>query len=126
MFMVKFSDWITRKYLEWQADSGERKTIEEFAAYLGVSRPLLNMWMNGNITKPGRQNIKMLVQIFGLEVYDAIGEKRPNPYLHRIEQIFENIPPDKQQRLAEQAERYETENERSSKSSAKRKNATHH
>jgi len=121
MKMTKFSEWITKKYLDWQANLGERKTIEEFAGYLGVSRPLLNMWMNGDRPKPGRQNIKMLVEIFGLEIYDVIGEQRPNPYLHRISQAFENLPPEKQQQLAEEAERYEAKNERSKKSPAKRK-----
>jgi transcriptional regulator with XRE-family HTH domain len=46
--MSNFSDWITRQYLEWQTEQGIRKTLEEFAAYVGVSRPLINMWMNSN------------------------------------------------------------------------------
>jgi len=31
LIMEKFSDWITRKFVEWQASEGKRKTIEDFA-----------------------------------------------------------------------------------------------
>jgi len=116
-----FSDWITKKFLDWQAQLGERKTIEDFAAYLGISRPLLNMWMNGDKPRPGRQNIKMLVELYGLEVYDAVGEPRPNPYLHTINQVFERLSPERQRQLAEDAERYETENDNAKKTSRIRK-----
>jgi hypothetical protein len=43
--MSKFPDWITKAFLEWQTQQGKRKTLEEFAAFIGVSRPLVNMWM---------------------------------------------------------------------------------
>ena len=51
--MDTFPQWINRKFVEWQAAQGKRKTVEEFAIYLGISRPLLNMWMNGN-KKPAK------------------------------------------------------------------------
>jgi Helix-turn-helix. len=105
--MSAFSDWITKKYLDWQAEAGKRKTIEEFAAYIGVSRPLLNMWMNGDIPKPGTPNIKLLEKIFGPEIYDALGLPRPNVYLQKISEIFEKLSPEHQRKLAEEAERYE-------------------
>jgi len=82
--MNNFSSWITRKYVEWQAKEGKRKTIEEFAAYLGTSRPLVNMWMNGN-KKPGKENIKILAELFGNEVYDILELPRPNPYKQVID-----------------------------------------
>lgn len=90
--MNKFSDWITLKFVEWQAKEGKRKTIEEFAAYLGVSRPLLNMWMNGN-KKPGQTNIKILAEIFDNDIYDILELPRPNPYQQRINKVWEFIPP---------------------------------
>jgi len=69
--MNNFSSWITRKYVEWQAKEGRRTTIEEFTAYLGTSRPLVNMWMNGN-KKPGKENIKILSELFGNEIFDIL------------------------------------------------------
>ena len=119
-----FPDWITQKFLDWQSNQGKRKTIDDFAAYIGVSRPLLNQWMNGNIPRPGRENISRLAEIFGLELYDVLEIPRPNIYLQRVTKVFENIPPEKQQKLAEDAERYEVKDARSKKPSGKRKTAT--
>jgi len=107
----RFSDWITQKFLEWQAKEGKRKTLEEFSAYIGVSRPLLNMWMNGTKKKPGIENVKMLSEIFGVEIYDILEIPRPNPYLQKINRLWEHLPEDIQKRLAEEAEVYETTNE---------------
>jgi transcriptional regulator with XRE-family HTH domain len=45
--MNKLPDYLTKKYLEWQAVIGQRKTLEDFADFLNVSRPLLSYWMNG-------------------------------------------------------------------------------
>ena len=45
--MNKFPNYLTKKFLEWQTELGARKTLEDFADYLNVSRPLLSFWMNG-------------------------------------------------------------------------------
>lgn len=106
---MTFPDFLEKKYLEWQLAEG-RKTTIEFSAFLGVSQPLLSMWMSGK-KRPGVENIKMLAEIFGLEVYDSLGIPRPNPYLQKINRVWEHVPEDVQKRLAEEAEIYETENE---------------
>ena len=108
--MDTFPQWINRKFVEWQAAQGKRKTVEEFAIYLGISRPLLNMWMNGN-KKPGRENINLLSEVFGNEIFDVLGLPRPNPYLQRVNRVWEFLPESIQQRIAEEAETYETTNE---------------
>jgi len=64
--MTTFSEFMNKKFVEWQAQLGKRKTLEEFASFIGVSRPLLSMWMNGTHT-PGNENIKLLNEIFGQE-----------------------------------------------------------
>lgn len=126
MIEMTFPEFLTRKFLEWQNNIGERKTIEDFAIYIGVSRPLLTMWMNGDRT-PGTENRKHLAEIFGVEVYDVLGKPRPNLFLYRINKVFDNIPPEKQQQLAENAEQYEIENEqnRLSKVPKRRKISSH-
>jgi transcriptional regulator with XRE-family HTH domain len=105
-----FPSWITRQFVQWQAKQGERKSIDEFAAYIGVSRPLLNMWMNGN-RKPGTENIKLLSQIFSDEVYDVLDLPRPNPYLEKISKLWEFIPEEKQKQIVEEAEKYDDHND---------------
>lgn len=125
MVNVTFSEYLEKKYIEWQHEHGRRKTIEEFAVYIGVSRPLLNMWMNGN-RKPGKESLELLSAIFGNEVYDVLGYERPNPYLQKINQIFKNIPPDKQKTLAEDAVRYEAleQDDHTEKTHRRRKTAS--
>jgi len=108
--MDTFPQWINRKFVEWQASQGKRKTVEEFAIYLGVSRPLLNMWMNGN-KKPGRENINLMAEVFGNEIYDVLGLPRPNPYLQRVNRLWEFLPEAIQKKIAEEAEKYEATNE---------------
>jgi len=85
--MDNFPSWITRKFVEWQASEGKRKTIEEFAAYLGTSRPLVNMWMNGN-KKPGKENINILAEIFGNEIYDVLEIPREGNHIHGMITFF--------------------------------------
>jgi transcriptional regulator with XRE-family HTH domain len=80
---MNFPEFLEKRYLEWQNEQGKRKTLEEFAGYIGVSRPLLNMWMNGN-RQPGVESLRLLSNIFGLEVYDLLGYERPNSFLHTI------------------------------------------
>lgn len=118
---MTFPEFLEQKYLQWQADLKKRKTIEEFAAYVGVSRPLINMWMNGD-RNPGAESLKLLSAVFGMEVYDAAGVPRPNAYLQKINQIFERLSPEHQRSLAEDAEKYFTTNhEQNTKAASKRR-----
>lgn len=107
--MSSFAAWITQRFLDWQSSTGRRKTIDEFAAYIGVSRPLLNMWMNGNQPRPGKANIKLLAEIFGDELYDVLELPRPDPLLRAITTRWPNIPAEKQRKLAEDAALYEAQ-----------------
>lgn len=109
-----FSALLERRFLEWQLEIGERKSQADFAKVIGVSRASLTMWMNGNHF-PERENVNKLAKVLGMEVYDTLGIPRPNAYLQKIIERFERIPPDKQQKLAEDAERYELNNDAETK-----------
>jgi transcriptional regulator with XRE-family HTH domain len=103
-----FSTLLERKFLQWQIEIGERKSQAEFAQLLGVSRSALTMWMNGTHL-PDRESAGKLANFLGTEIYDLLELPRPDPNLQKIKRVWENIPSDKQQKLAEIAERYETE-----------------
>lgn len=107
---MTFPEYLEKKFLEWQLKEGERKTTTQFAAYIGVSQPLLSMWLSG-AKRPGRINIEILAEIFGQDVYDALGEQRPNPYQQRANQNWEYLPEERQKQIAEEAERYATQNQ---------------
>ena len=103
-----FSEYLLSKLQEYEKARGQRTSLDKFAEYLGVSRPLVSYWLKGTI--PSLENIQLLAKKFGPEVYDVVGLPRPNPYLQKINQLFDRLSPDHQRQLAEQAERYEANN----------------
>lgn len=121
--VTTFSEYLLNKLQEYEKQRGQRTSLDKFAEYLGVSRPLVSYWLKGTI--PSLENIQLLARKFGPEVYDVLDLPRPNPYLSKINQVFENLSEDHQRQLAEDAERYVIGNhaERIQKSSKKRKTA---
>jgi transcriptional regulator with XRE-family HTH domain len=117
-----FSTLLERKYLEWQIEIGERKSQAEFAKLIGVSRAALTMWMNGDHL-PEMDNIHKLANVLGNEVYDALDLPRPNPYLQKINQLFERLSSEQQRKIADDVERYQSNNheENAKRSSKERK-----
>ncbi len=85
--MNTFKEFIEKKYLEWQNEQGKRKSVAEYAAFLGVSQPLVSMWMNGSKV-PGKANIKTLYEIYGDEVIEVLGK---NKHAYFIEANVENF-----------------------------------
>lgn len=119
---MNFPELLEQKFLEWQMENGERKTLYEFANYLGVSHGTISFWING-VKKPSDSNIEKLAEIFGNEIYDALDLPRPNPYLQKLNRLWEFLPEEFQKRISEEAESYETKNisERVQKTSKRRK-----
>ncbi len=103
--MRDFKDWINKKFIEWEHASGRRRTLSDFANYLGVSRPIVSMWMNGART-PSRDNVHVLAKIFGAEIYDILGIQRPDPDLEAIKDMWDALTVGQRRAIREQAERY--------------------
>jgi transcriptional regulator with XRE-family HTH domain len=108
--MNKLSELLTKKYLAWQGSMGQRKTLEEFADYLNVSRPLLSFWMNGKRI-PSEENLEKIASLLGDEIYDALDLPRPNPHLKRISKLWEFIPEEIQKQIVNEAEKYDDHND---------------
>ena len=106
---IPFPELLEQKFLEWQMENGERKTLYEFANYLGVSHGTISFWING-VKKPGDSNVVKLAELFGNEIYDALDLPRPNPYLQKLNRIWEFIPEDIQKKFSDEAEKYEAQN----------------
>lgn len=107
-FMQSFSEYLLAKLQEFEKQRGQRTSLDKFAEYLGVSRPLVSYWLKGTI--PSLENIQILASKFGPEIYDVLNLPRPNPYLQKINQLFERLSPEHQRKLMEDAERYEVKN----------------
>jgi hypothetical protein len=89
---MDWSEWINRKYIEFRGDS--RKTISDYADYLGVSQPLLSQWMSPKPKKPTSQvSISKLVARYGVEVYEVLDLPVP-PDEIPLDQLPEDLQAD--------------------------------
>ena len=87
---MAFSNWLEKKYLEWQIKHG-RKSVTEFSNWLGVERSLVTKWMNEKGRKPSMENTFILAQKLGMEVYAVLGLPRPDPLLFRLQALLDML-----------------------------------
>lgn len=90
---MNFPQFLELKFLEWQKQQGGRKTVKEFAAYLGVSQSTISTWWNED-RRPEGENLVRLANKLGLEVYDALGKPRPDIDFHYIQSNWEDLTPE--------------------------------
>ena len=113
-----FKDYIFNKFIEWEKQQPNRRSfVTVFARWLSdnsyeveIKQQVLDAWIKGTIPKD-QKYISVLAEKFGDEIYDVLGIPRPNPYLQRVNRVWEFLPESIQQRIAEEAETYETTNE---------------
>lgn len=95
-----------QRFLEWQQLFGERKTVTEFAEYLGFAQSTVSLWMNGSRFPKKLEEIKKLSHFWGLGVYDALKIERPDEYLYNIESVWGDLPAEKRRSLSEDVMEY--------------------
>ena len=91
----EFADWLEKKYLSWQIENG-RGSIRKWSEGLGINHALIVQYMNDK-EKPGPKIKPILAEQLGDEVYDKLGEPRPNPTLRLLEAIAERNDPEDQE-----------------------------
>lgn len=105
-------EFLNKKFLEWQLKTGVRKTLDDYAEYLNVKRPLLSMWLNGS-RYPGDANKEKLIEMYGDEAVLAFEE---DPDLHAVQKNWEYINPETRRHIRAEVEQRARENlEQSSK-----------
>lgn len=87
---TKVAQWLDKRFLEWQLEQGSSQTVVAFAEHLGVSRDVLNAWLNRGVTPRG-SNVDLLASKLGMEIYDILGLERPDPLLLRLEKLAEGL-----------------------------------
>lgn len=78
---MDFSEWITKKYVEWRGPAiGRERTITEYAEWLGITQQTVSSWMqpDGKVAT-SKKSIQKLAEKYGDEVYFALGIL-PNDY----------------------------------------------
>jgi transcriptional regulator with XRE-family HTH domain len=99
--------WLLRKFLQWQVDTGERNTLEQFSEYLNIGRSTLSKWMNGT-SRPGSDTIGQVADKLGPEIYDILGVPRPDPDLLYIIKRWPAMSDEQRRAIKEQAAQYES------------------
>lgn len=76
--------WLERKFLSWQMDHG-RKSIAEFADFLGFSRPTVVHWLNDQ-RLPSAENADQIASKLGFDVsgHALLGFAEPDPDLLKL------------------------------------------
>ena len=80
---MKFSPWLLQRYLEWQNELKQRKSLTEFAAWIGVSQPVLSNYMSGK-REPGEDNAYLFYLKFCDEVYEVLDMEPPDFLLRYV------------------------------------------
>ena len=111
MDKLGFKEWLFNQFIEWEkTQPGRRSNFTKFSEYLGASQPQVSSWIKGTY-KPSGENIKLIAEKLGLEIYDVLELPRPNPYLQTINRLWEFLPQEIQIKISQETEKYETQNE---------------
>lgn len=134
MTTPKFKDFLFDFFIEWEKEQPKRRsTYSAFARWLSenslnvvIKQQLLSDWIKGRYKPNEDKYLLVLEEKIGKEIYSVLDVDRPNPYLNKINQIWERLSPEHQRQLAEDAARYETQNHENSKATPSRRTTPHH
>lgn len=106
-----FRQFLEENFLQWQMTTGGRKTVYEFAEYIGVGQSTISTWWNETRIPQG-DNIRKLAEKLGLEVYDVLGLSRPDSDLFYIQSVWEELTVETRKALREKVEEYAVQNDK--------------
>lgn len=95
-----------QRFLEWQQQFGVRKTVTEFAKYIGFPQSTVSLWLNGSRTPKSSDDIEKLSSIWGLAVYDTLKIDRPDEHLYNLRMVWDDLSTEKRKALSEEAAEY--------------------
>lgn len=88
-----FSIYLEKTYVEWERAKGARRTLSDFAEFLGVDKAVLSNWINAKRIPTG-PSVALLVGKLGPTVYDALGLQRPDPMLQMLTVVAGDLSED--------------------------------
>lgn len=113
-----FKDFLFDYFIEWEkTQPNRRSTYTAFANWLSdnsmgveIKQQNVDSWMKGTVPKD-HKFVMVLAEKIGDEIYGLLNLKKPNPYLLRVNRVWEFLPEVIQKQIAEDAEKYEKTNE---------------
>ena len=110
-------DLLENALISWRTkQTRERKNVSlnSFSEYLGVSRPLLSMWLLGKRSVSHEYKIKIalpIANLIGPEIYKLLDVQSPDPDLQALSHLWPCLSEETRHAIREQAEKYVTNKE---------------
>jgi transcriptional regulator with XRE-family HTH domain len=108
---MDFAQFLEIKFIDWQKEEGGRKTVNEFADFLGVGRSTISMWWTKKNVPKDEVIIRKLADRLGLEVYDVLNMERPDPDLLFILSHWDQASPKLKKTIRDEREKFNKKNE---------------
>ena len=106
---VALHELLFEKFMEYQKNSGQRKTLKEFSEYIGVGQVYLNRLMNQK-RKAGEKTIHHLADFFtDPRFYDVAKLDRPEPSLTYIKRNWGKVPNEIKNKIVQEVAQYSIE-----------------
>lgn len=102
---MNFPQFLEQKYLDWRRSEGEKRSIQDFASYLGIRQQVLSHYMNGVRKKPTSDNVRLIAAKLGFEVYDVLGLPRPDEDLAYITQHWNDVSEEFRRKFRKEVEK---------------------
>ncbi len=86
----EFHDWFRRAYKRWTRSQPGEEDFLGFCALLGYPPPIVLGWFEGDSIPQGAE-VLSIAGVFGLKVYQVLGQPEPAPELVEIYNAFGHL-----------------------------------
>lgn len=97
---MAISDYLMNKFLTWQADSKELKTVTAFGNLMGIDQEHMSLYIRGK-RSPNPKHKKLIFEYFGDEAVVAFGE---DPDFYALQKNWDYMTPENRRALREQSD----------------------
>ncbi len=101
-----YASWLERKFLAWQTSQDSRKTVTEFAEFLGFPKQTVTNWLNDQ-RLPSPENANELAIKLGYDVsgHALLGLSTPNIKWLKVSKVWDVLTDEEQKKYLEEIER---------------------
>ena len=90
--LTTVAEWLERKFHAWRAaQRGHRAGVTQFARHIGISRDDLNNYLLRGV-RPEAERLEKIGQALGWEIYDLVGQPRPDLQVRAAAEAFRRLP----------------------------------
>lgn len=89
---MKLGKWLETKYLEWQLEEGGRRSMDEFASYLGISRATVSHLIYGKRSPSPDMAYRLAEKLNDETILDIMGLARTDPQMKELINLYDAVP----------------------------------